>query len=90
MEQKKKKICKNCSLYNPNTSTCDVTVIHEGEYLELTVRPYDRCWWERMEQELATLDGEETHLPIKFAKVQYDLENKKIHVETPIEPTLNN
>lgn len=80
-EKKIRKICKNCKLYNPVEGVCGVTVMHEGEYLELKVRPSDRCWWERMEQELAMIDGEETPIPINEVRMQYDLDNKKIKVE---------
>ncbi len=81
-----RKICKNCKLYNPVESVCSVTVLHEGEYLELKVRPNDRCWWDKMAQELSLLDGEETFLPIEEVRVQYDLDNKKVKIELPVEP----
>ncbi len=86
MNEKKaiKKICKNCRLYNPEEGVCGVTVMHEGEYLELKVRPNDRCWWEKMEQELATMDGEDTEIPIQQVRIQYDLDNQKVKVEAPM------
>lgn len=81
-----RKICKNCKLYNPDEGVCGVTVLHEGEYFELKVRPNDRCWWERMEQELAMLDGEDTDISIQQIRVQYDLDSEKIKVEAPMDP----
>lgn len=83
-EKSVKKICKNCRLYNPQEGVCAVTVMHGGEYLELKVKPNDRCWWERMEQELATLDGEDTQIEIQQVCVKYDLDNKKMKIETPL------
>ena len=71
------KICKNCKLYNPEEGVCGVTVVYGGEYLELKVKPNDRCHWLRAEQELAMLDGEDTELPIQQVKIQYDLDGKK-------------
>ncbi len=78
--KKIRKICKNCKLYNPEESTCSVSVIHEGEYLELKVKPNDRCWWLKMEQELFEA------IPIQQVMVQYDLDGKKIKVEAPLDP----
>jgi hypothetical protein len=84
-EKKIRKICQNCKLYNPTEGVCGVTVVHAGEYFELKVKPHDRCWWTKMEQELAMLDGEDTEVPIREVRVQYDLENQKMKVETPNE-----
>jgi len=81
-----RKICKNCQLYNPTEGVCGVSVLHEGEYLELKVKPNDRCWWDRMEQELAMLDGEDVEIPIQQIRVQYDLDNQKVKVESPMDP----
>lgn len=88
MERKRKirKICKNCKLYNQQEGTCGVTVIHEGQYLELKVKPNDRCWWNKMEDELSMLDGEETFIPINEITVRYDLDNKNMKIETPLDP----
>ncbi len=89
MEKKEKKtvrkICKNCKLYNPEEGTCGVTVVYAGEYLELKVKPSDRCHWLKVEQELAMMDGESVELPIQQVKIQYDLDRQKIKVETPQE-----
>ena len=41
-------ICKNCGLYNRAEGICGVTVIKEGEYLEVSTNPEDRCLWEEM------------------------------------------
>ncbi len=83
--KKIRKICKNCKLYNPIDSVCSVTVLHEGEYLELKVRPNDRCWWEKMSQELSLLDGQDTFIPIEEVVIQYDLDNKKVKIESPVD-----
>lgn len=64
-------------------------MLHEGEYLELKVKPNDRCWWERMEQELSIMDGQDTDLAFNQIKIQYDLDNQKVRVESKVEPTLN-
>ena len=40
------KICKNCKLFDPNTSTCAVVVLHEGERLHLPVGERDACFFE--------------------------------------------
>jgi len=63
--------------------------MHEGEYLELKVRPNDRCWWEKMEQELAMLDGEDTLIPLQQIHVQYDLDGKNVRVNSPVGPGLD-
>ena len=91
MEKKKtiRKICKNCKLYNPEEGVCGVTVVREGEYFELKVRPNDHCWWEKMEQELSMMDGEDTDIPIQQVHVQYDLDGKNTKVSSPIAPNLN-
>ena len=88
MSEKIKKICKNCRLYNEKDGICSVNILHEGEYYELPVRPYDRCWWERMEQELSCLDGEETEINIQELRIQYDLDNKKVKVHAEPTPDL--
>lgn len=80
-----RKICKNCQLYNEKEGVCGVTVVYAGEYLELKVKPNDRCHWLRSEQELAMLDGEDTELPIQYVKIQYDLDGKKVKIESPQE-----
>jgi hypothetical protein len=85
MKKKVRKICKNCKLYNAQESVCSVVVMHEGEYMELKVRPTDHCWWERMEQELAMIDGEETSIPINEVRIQYDLDSKNRKIELPME-----
>jgi len=82
-EKKIRKICKNCKLYNPEEGVCGVTVMHEGEYLELKVKPHDRCWWLRMGQELSMIDGETTEIPIQEIHIQYDLDNQKVKYEMP-------
>jgi hypothetical protein len=89
MEKKIRKICKNCKLYNPVEGVCGVTVLHEGEYLELKVKPNDRCWWEKMEHELTMMDGDETEVSIQQIRVQYDLDSSKIKIESPNDSTLN-
>lgn len=58
----KKHICKNCKLYNKKESVCTVTIVHEGEYYELPVKPNDPCIWEKegiaVETMKAWSDGE--------------------------------
>lgn len=81
----KKKVCKNCAMYNASEGVCMVTVVHAGEYLELKVKPNDRCHWLKMEQELAMMDGEDTTLPVQQVNIRYDLDQKKIRIETPQE-----
>ena len=83
MKKSVKKICKNCGLYDPQEGVCGVTVIHEGQYLELRVRETDRCWWDRMEQELSAAEGEDVELPVREVRVQYDLDNRKVRVACP-------
>lgn len=37
--------CKNCLLYNKNEGICMVTVIQNGQYYHLPVKPNDECHW---------------------------------------------
>lgn len=50
MFQKKKKpierICKNCRLFNPQTSECSVVILVEGERTKIPVDPQDSCFFE--------------------------------------------
>jgi len=39
-------ICKNCRLFNPETSECEVVILHEGERYNLPVNPEDKCFFE--------------------------------------------
>lgn len=43
--------CGNCQRYNPYQGVCSITVVHEGEYLELTVNKNDDCHWMKYEEE---------------------------------------
>ncbi len=52
MSKKVERICKNCILYNPKERVCGVTVLQEGEELELMTRPDDKCHWERVGLEI--------------------------------------
>lgn len=52
MSRKKKhkhidRICNNCKLYDPGTSTCSVVVLHEGNRYRLPVLPKDPCFFEK-------------------------------------------
>jgi hypothetical protein len=85
MQKRIRKICKNCKLYNAAEGVCGVTVLHEGEYLELKVRPHDHCWWERMSGELSLLDGEDTEIAIQQIRVMYDLDAERVKVEAPMD-----
>lgn len=78
----KRKICKNCSLFNSETKTCGVTIINEGQYWELPVKETDRCHWLKIEDELNLIDNEETSL-VNSLNIKYDLDNKKIKIESP-------
>jgi hypothetical protein len=72
-------------MYNAEEGVCNVTVVHAGEYLELKVKPNDRCHWLKIEHELSMLDGEETTLPVQQVSIKYDLDGKKMRIETPQE-----
>jgi len=45
-------ICRNCALWNPHERVCTVTMLHEGEELELQTEPDDPCHWERVGKEM--------------------------------------
>lgn len=66
---KKITYCKDCPLFNRKEKVCEVTFIHEGEYLELKVKPESRCAWE------------EWGMPIDEIKIFRD--EKNIYVERP-------
>ena len=40
------KICNNCKLFDPGTSTCSIVVLHEGERHRLPVLAEDPCFFE--------------------------------------------
>jgi hypothetical protein len=40
------KICQNCRLFDPGTSTCSIVVLHEGERHRLPVLAEDPCFFE--------------------------------------------
>jgi hypothetical protein len=48
MKMKKpiKKICKNCKLFDPKSSSCSIVVLHEGQRLRLPVSAEDSCFFE--------------------------------------------
>lgn len=46
--------CKYCKLYNKEEKTCEITIIHQGEYLEITAQPDDWCHWEKAGKDLGT------------------------------------
>lgn len=44
-----KRICKNCRLYNPSSSTCVVqAVVNEQIVKDIPVDPKDKCLWEEL------------------------------------------
>lgn len=48
MENKKniERICKNCKLFNPESSTCSIVILYEGERIKLPVTAEDPCFFE--------------------------------------------
>jgi hypothetical protein len=54
MPKKKKKqkhierICANCKLFNPDSNTCSIVVLHEGQRHRLPVDAEDECFFEGM------------------------------------------
>jgi hypothetical protein len=40
------KICNNCKLFDPASSTCSIVVLHEGERHRLPVLAEDPCFFE--------------------------------------------
>jgi hypothetical protein len=77
------KICNNCQLFNPVDNVCGVTVIYGGEYLELMVKPTDRCHWERVERELSREFSEETLIQINQVRMWSN--EKQSFIERPLE-----
>ncbi len=49
MSKKKKiePICRNCRLFNPESSFCDVKILYKGEKINLPVDPEDKCFYEQ-------------------------------------------
>lgn len=52
MKNESEKKCKNCLLFNSETSACGITIIKDGEYHEIATQPNDQCHWIRLEKEL--------------------------------------
>jgi hypothetical protein len=51
MSKKKKqsqieRICRNCKLFNPDTSECAVVILYEGQRLRLPVLAHEPCFFE--------------------------------------------
>jgi hypothetical protein len=45
-KKKIKRICNNCKLFDPASSTCSIVVLHEGERHRLPVLAEDSCFFE--------------------------------------------
>jgi len=56
--------CGNCQRYNPNQGVCSITVLKEGEYLELLVKKTDDCHWLKFQEEVRKEDPSFT-LPLE-------------------------
>jgi hypothetical protein len=65
-------ICNNCHLFDPESRTCQVTVIVNGERYELPVHPNDDCHWMRLDKEaedaLARASSAMPHLSDKLGE----------------------
>lgn len=48
----KDKICRNCSIYNKEDSTCGVNIYKDGEAYEMTVKPEEQCIWDELQIEV--------------------------------------
>jgi len=59
-------ICKFCELYHPQEKVCDITIILEGEYMELETEPNDHCHWERVNEEMGINIFEQVKKSPKF------------------------
>ena len=42
-------ICNNCKLYDPQSETCRIVVLHEGERANIPVSAMDSCFYESIE-----------------------------------------
>lgn len=47
--------CGECLLYNKEEGLCGVTVLHQGEYVQIGVKPTDRCHWQELGIEVQEL-----------------------------------
>jgi hypothetical protein len=45
---KKKEVCGNCRIYNPDKGTCGVAVLIEGKQYHMPVFPKDKCHMEEL------------------------------------------
>jgi hypothetical protein len=45
---KKKEVCGNCRIYNPEKGTCGVAVLIEGKQYHMPVFPKDKCHMEEL------------------------------------------
>lgn len=46
--KKKKEVCGNCRIYNPEKGTCGVAVLIEGKQYHMPVFPKDKCHMEEL------------------------------------------
>lgn len=42
-------ICDNCKLYDPQSETCQIVVLHEGSRANLPVNAIDSCFYESID-----------------------------------------
>lgn len=47
--------CGKCLLYVKEEGMCGVTVLHQGEYLQIGVKPEDKCHWQALGIEVQEL-----------------------------------
>lgn len=41
------RICRTCKLFDPTKNECRVTILHEGEKINIPVDPQDPCFFEQ-------------------------------------------
>ena len=75
MEKKIQKKCGNCLAYNRELGQCMVTVLHNGEKMNLPTEPEDDCFFEQ-EFEFVNENG-------KVEKFKVDIEQVRMWVEDP-------
>lgn len=71
------KICKNCKLFNPDSSTCSIVILHEGERLRLPVLENEPCFFEGEFFDEATNETSNFVDDVKEVKMWVEDENGK-------------
>ncbi len=66
--------CKNCKLFDPKNSRCNVIVLHEGEKYNLPVDPNDECFFEN---EFIATDTEKFKMSNEIKEVKFWVEDPK-------------